>query len=935
MLSKIGKILSSFSKEESILKKYKKIAKQVLLKINEIENQSIDKILDYSNSSVLTDKLAAICVASELKLGLKPFEVQIIGVLALIHNDFIEMKTGEGKTLVAGLASCFLALNNKTVYVVTVNDYLAERDLNELKPLFETFNISNAFISNDLSPMEKSASYKSSILYGTNSTFAFDYLKDNLTMNKFEVCQNNMDCVIIDEADSILIDEARTPLIISGPSKYNEEFFIKSFNAAKLLLKEDYELDKENQNVSLTVNGVSHIEKILNIENLYTSNNSKMAHQIQQSLKSIYALRKDVDYMVIDGEVKIIDEYNGRILKDTRYGSGLHQAIEIKENVEIKEENENLAQITYQNYFNLFKHLCGMSGTLKTEKKEFQDIYKKLIIGIPTNKKLTRIDHNDKLFVDEKDKLTYLKKIVKELNEKKIPILIGTLHIEQSEKISKLLSEEGIKHNMLNAKNHLNEAETIQNAGKLGNVTIATNMAGRGVDIKPTQEVLDMGGLYILGFERYQNRRIDNQLIGRAGRQGNSGSSQFLLSLDDEILTFSKDNFLYHKLKEEIEQDTDGVELDLLTKIVSKQQQKIENINFDVRKNMYKYTNILSQQRNNFYEMRHSILELEENDFEPLNNKILNYIKDIYNEKCICNQTDIQCLENNYGLKINIKEEDNLQDKIYEYIKNKIEKEPFIEYELKNIFLENMDSNWREFLNLAELKRKGIHHKQMTNKDPLIEYQLELEKMFNEFINKVKIDIINNIYNYESIEQNPDIEQNDVLFNSINEIQNNFSTFINYIKDTDDNMINLVDDYLKDILRGFIFQDTTVKNNDFNNLRDFFDLDEEELNTKVRDIDNYEESKENLRILILNKIIYRIKIYEDNSNELIKSIILHFTYENIEKFNNELSKILENNIEDKTLEKIEELYFYYNLNIQFDILGNLSYLELEKIEKEN
>lgn len=945
MLKTISNALEKFSTEHKLLKKYEKQADKILKKIDELENSSDDKLKDiYENNKQnmdITEAMAVICIAAKKTLDLTPYKVQIIGALGIFNNNFIEMKTGEGKTLVATLASVLIALKYKKLFIVTVNDYLAERDEQQMKPIFEFFEITTNVVKTDSEIDEKDEIYGSNIIYGTNSTFAFDYLKDNLTMNMHEIFQSDLSFAIVDEADSILIDEARTPLIISGPAEHNEEFFFKSFYVASQLEKAHYEIDLENKSVLFTEEGIQKIEELLNISNLYINENSALAHQIQQSLKAIYTLRKDVDYVISEeNEVKIVDEFNGRILKDTRFGGGLHQAIEVKEGIEIKEENENLAQITYQNYFNMFDNLAGMSGTISTEKKEFKEIYDKFIITIPTNLPIQRKDENDKLFVTVDDKLTYLVERVKEKHQAGMPILIGTLHIEQSEKIAKELEKIGYRFNMLNAKNHFNEAEIIKNAGNKKAITIATNMAGRGVDIKLSQEVLDLGGLYVLGFERYQNRRIDNQLIGRSGRQGNPGETEFLLSLEDEILAFSSNNFLYEKLKKEIEDSDEVVSLDLLTAIVQKQQKKIEGLHFEGRKSMHKYNIILSKQRELIYRMRKEILNIEEDEFSVLEDKVFTYIDEVINKvnlntnsenefkKDVLKQLEIDLSdEKDFNLK-----EFDLKEYIYQKIQKNLSQDTILKYDTKNIFLENLDRNWRTFLNKAESIKSGAHHRGLSQKDPLIEYQLELEKRFNYLILTIKKDILKEIFLFEEIEHKFEDKDELVLSNTMKEIQDSFSLFIENIEKDIITPTELLQNFAEEIIDKVLFdkpyEQLQKDPSSFKEFSDFFQLKSSEIFSFFGE-NNMLESRTYVLELLLNKIFNNLNEISEDNDAVIKSVIMHFTFQNINFFNEELHKILGDYIDNSTYNRIENLFVMTHLHIKFDSLGNLISLKKE------
>jgi len=911
----ISNFIKGFSIEEKHLKSYKNQSEDILKIIEEYKDLRQTDLIHKYEAGNPNEVMAAICVSANNSLNLNPYQVQIMGMLAIINGKFIEMKTGEGKSLVAALSSLYNAKDGNT-YIVTVNEYLAQRDAEELKPLYEYLNVKSGYVSNEMEIETKVLNYKARILYGTNNTFAFDYLKDNLTYNPNEVCQNKLDSVIIDEADSILIDEARTPLIISGSAEHNVEFFLKSYSVAKRIKSEHFKIDMENKSIVFNNSAFSYIEELLGISNLYTNGNFQYSHQILQSLKAIHTMRKDVDYIISDGKIKIIDEFNGRILPDTRFGNGLHQAIEAKEGVEIKEENENLAQTTYQNYFNLFKKKSGMSGTLISERKEFLEIYNSLIIEIPTNRKISRIDHNDKLFVATDDKIDFLIKEIQRINKEGRPILIGTLHIKQSDDIANELSKLGLKYNLLNAKQHEQEAEIIINAGLKGSITIATNMAGRGVDIKIKKDILELGGLYVIGFERYQNRRVDNQLKGRSGRQGNSGDSVFLLSLDDEILTFSKDNFLYKKLKSEIENEDAGVSLDLLNNIVKKQQTKIENIYFDSRKDMFKYNKIISDQRDSIYQIRKEILFTDIDNTETFENKIENYILDIEKKKT----------------KIEISKEFNEKtiSEIKENIFTKIgEEDTVLRFDIKNIFLETIDRNWRLHLQDSENIKQGNHHKARSNKDPLIEYQLEMAKQYQNLIFNIKYELVQELFYYDNSIAYEELTGNDILANTnpileniIQEINTSFNTFIEVIEKSDDSYNRVIQSFTSEVVSHF------VQNSE--------DLDEAVVELSsifVISIPNIlEDGNEitNISKYIYSQITNNLVNFPDEAKVgIFKDISLHFIFDELKEIKEKIDHIYNlKEITENNYKELEYAFILSNFNIKVNVLNNLINVEM-------
>ncbi len=583
-----------------------------------------EKTLD----DVLVDSFAITREAGKRVLGMRHFDVQLIGGMVLHEGRIAEMKTGEGKTLVATLPVVLNAMNGLGVHVVTVNDYLAERDGTQMSALYAFLGYTTGIIlEGGYNPADKRFQYGCDITYGTNNEFGFDYLRDNMTYSREHMVQRGHEFVIVDEVDSILIDEARTPLIISGPTNRALENYTRADAVAKALVRDEhFTVDEKDRLVLITEEGIARAEELFGVDNLYSIENSGLSHYLDQSLKANYIFERDVDYVVRDNQVVIVDEFTGRLSEGRRYSEGLHQALEAKEGVVIKEETQTLADITYQNYFRMYKKIGGMTGTAQTEATEFAQIYSLDVISIPTNVPVMRKDLNDLIYKTESEKFAAVIAKVKELHAKGQPILIGTASIEKSEKLHQLIKAEKIPHTVLNAKNHAQEGEIIKHAGEKGAVTIATNMAGRGVDIKIDDEIKALGGLYIIGTERHENRRIDNQLRGRAGRQGDPGTSQFYLSLEDNLLRI----FGSDKIKAIMErlgvEDGEYIESTMVTRAVEKAQKKVENMHFEGRKHIVEYDDVANEQRKIVYRFRGELLDPEYNIGDKIDANRAEYI---------------------------------------------------------------------------------------------------------------------------------------------------------------------------------------------------------------------------------------------------------------------------------------------------------------------
>ncbi|HGZ70101.1 MAG TPA: preprotein translocase subunit SecA [Nitratifractor sp.] len=749
-----------------------------------------------SLNEVLNDSFAITREASKRVLGMRHYDVQLIGGMVLHEGNIAEMKTGEGKTLVATLAIVLNAMVGKGVHLVTVNDYLAKRDAQEMGKLYEFLGYSTGCITSEIhDDFERKAEYSADITYGTNNEFGFDYLRDNMKSNKEEKVQREHYYAIVDEVDSILIDEARTPLIISGPTQRDQNHYITANNVALQLERGkelpakagedkkttgDFVVDEKNKQVVLTEQGLEKAEDLFGAGNLYDLDNAILAHHLDQALKANYLFEKDVDYVVRGGEVVIVDEFTGRLSEGRRYSEGLHQALEAKEGVEIKEESQTLAEVTYQNYFRLYKKLAGMTGTAQTEATEFSEIYGLDVVSIPTNVPVARDDKNDLIFNTEEEKLDAVVNRVKELHEKGQPILIGTASIEKSELIHKRLKREKIPHNVLNAKNHEQEAEIIVNAGVHGGVTVATNMAGRGVDIKLSDEIKELGGLAILGTERHESRRIDNQLRGRSGRQGDPGESQFFLSLDDNLLRIFGGDKIRNIMNRIGVQKGEYIDSKLVTRSVESAQKKVESLHYESRKHLLEYDDVANYQRKAIYKFRDELIEpeydigakIKENraeviDFLLQDCEIIEGLpSEDYDLDCL-----IKAVAEVSGVELpkeilESKEPQEIKEQLIEILENLYEekmkdfdKEQRAEVE-KLIYLQTLDNLWRDHLYEMDTLKTGVGLRGYNQKDPLTEYKQESYRLFTELIKKVKIESIKFIHRVEfNFEEEPQTQE--------------------------------------------------------------------------------------------------------------------------------------------------------------------------------
>jgi preprotein translocase subunit SecA len=728
---------------------------------------------------------AAVREAAKRSLGLRPFDVQLMGAIVLHEGDIAEMKTGEGKTLVATMPLYLNALVADGVHLVTVNDYLAKRDAEWMGPVYEKLGMRASYIRNMMPFDERKEAYEADIIYGTNSEFGFDYLRDNMATALEGTVQRSHAYAIVDEVDSILVDEARTPLIISGEPEtaaktyYDFARVVRGLTGvqAKFVPKgmpkpeddADYEYDEKFKTVSPRESAIEVVERALGIENLYAPQNAQLVNHLVQALKAESLYQRDVDYVIQDGEVKIVDEFTGRIMEGRRWSEGLHQAVEAKEGVAIKEEHVTLATITLQNYFRLYEKLAGMTGTAKTEEKEFQEIYDLSVVEIPTNVPVVRDDQDDFIYKTKEAKYDAVIEDIKERHEEGQPVLVGTISVEVSEHLSQLLTRQGIPHNVLNAKQHEREAEIIKDAGEPGAVTIATNMAGRGVDIKLGEGVRELGGLYVLGTERHEARRIDNQLRGRSGRQGDPGESRFYLSAQDDLVRLFAGDRIYKIMDRFNLPDDEPMERKILSNQIENAQKKVEEQNFVSRKNVLKYDDVMNVQRMVIYEQRSRVLEGEDlsediKDWvdELIERTVVQHTSSEYQEDWDLNSlfAELQAI---YDPDLDPSEfeidstttQDELvaefQDdarEVYQDKEQELGSELMREIE-RFLILQVVDTRWREHLDSMEYLRDGIHLRAMAQKDPLVEYRSEGHAMFEELGQIIREEVVRYLFHVE------------------------------------------------------------------------------------------------------------------------------------------------------------------------------------------
>ena len=796
--------------------------KPIIVKINELEKNFLNfSAEDFKRKTeelkknvkegrkleeILPEAFAVVREAARQTLGERHFDVQLMGGVVMHHGGIAEMKTGEGKTLVSTLPSYLNSLDGNGVHVVTVNDYLAKRDSEWMGKIYKHLGISTGCITNDLDDIGRKKNYNSDITYATNNELGFDYLRDNMKYDLSEMVQKKRNFCIVDEVDSILIDESRTPLIISGgiEDKSNQYFLANRF--VQNLEKKDFELDEKNKNAILTDMGIDKIEKmserngILKNNNFYDPQNLNLVHHINQALKANFLFNRDTDYILRDDRVQIIDEFTGRVLEGRRFSDGLHQAIEAKENVDIQKENQTLASITYQNYFRLYKKLSGMTGTAMTESEEFFDIYKLKVITIPTNQNMIRKDFNDQIFRTDEEKNNAILAKVDECHKKGQPVLVGTTSIEKSEKISKLLIKKKLDHNVLNAKHHEDEAKIIAEAGKIGMITIATNMAGRGTDIQlggnknilekessninkeidvikaDKEKVKNSGGLCIVGTERHESRRIDNQLRGRSGRQGDPGSSIFFISLEDDLMRIFGAKSIDGMLKKLGLKKGESINHPWINKAMERAQQKVESRNFEIRKTLLKFDSVMNDQRQVIFGQRLEIMKSK--DISSMINSFFNEV--VKNSIDILgkfkNDNDIKSFSSGmrsyYGNVFNDKEIESFSMKsvnsfekelIDSFKKKKEERVKILgkkendEIE-KKIFLQLLDFLWRSHLQYLEHLRQVIGFRSYGQKDPLLEFRKEAFKLFEDLLSRTKVETIKFLFNLNIVIENKEVE---------------------------------------------------------------------------------------------------------------------------------------------------------------------------------
>ena len=716
---------------------------------------------------ILPEAFAVVREASRRILGMRHFDVQMMGGICLHEGKIAEMRTGEGKTLVATLPTYLNALTGKGVHIVTVNDYLAKRDSIEMGRLYNFLGLSVGLVRHDMDFPERKYAYSCDITFGTNNEFGFDYLRDNMVVDMKQMVQRELNYAIVDEVDSILVDEARTPLIISGPGTKPTETYVRMAKAVNVLQEGvDYTVDEKAKTVAPADTAIPKIEKALGIKNMYDPENMEMSHCFMAALRAKALMKRDRDYVVKDGEIIIVDEFTGRLMQGRRYSDGLHQAIEAKEGLEVQRESQTLASITFQNYFRMYNKLSGMTGTAKTEEDEFLKIYKLPVIVIPTNRPIARIDHPDVIYKTKRAKYKAVANDVEAIHQKGQPVLIGTTSITQSEELSRILSQRDIPHNVLNAKFHEQEAEIIADAGQKSAVTIATNMAGRGTDIKLGEGVPELGGLFIVGTERHESRRIDNQLRGRAGRQGDPGESRFYLSLEDDLLRlFGSDNIAHIMDRLGMGED-DPIEHKLITRSIENAQKKVEGRNFDMRKHVLEYDDVMNQQREVIYGERRKVLlgdNLREHILGMLGGIIEAQMNQYANEKLYPEEWSLENLitdaEGIYAPKGRMKLEeleDMSRDELQDFL-TQVAEESYTQREQlfgqdnmreleKVIMLRVVDNRWMEHLDRMDMLREGIGLLAYGQRQPLVEYKIRGHEMFNQMIASIQNDIASLIF---------------------------------------------------------------------------------------------------------------------------------------------------------------------------------------------
>ncbi|WEB82012.1 preprotein translocase subunit SecA [Vagococcus lutrae] len=786
----LKKIIESDKRE---LKRLEKIADQIESYATAMEQLTDDQLKDKTNEfkeryqkgetldELLPEAFATVREAARRVLGLYPYRVQMMGGVVLHDGNISEMKTGEGKTLTATMPVYLNAISGEGVHVVTVNEYLATRDASEMGELYNFLGLSVGLNLNSRSTDEKRAAYACDITYSTNNELGFDYLRDNMVVYKEQMVQRPLNFAVVDEVDSILIDEARTPLIISGQAEKSTALYNRADSFIKRLIEEeDYKIDVQSKTIALTEQGISKAEETFGLENLYDVDNTALTHHLDNALRANYIMLRDIDYVVQEGKVMIVDQFTGRIMDGRRYSDGLHQAIEAKEGVEIEDETKTMANITFQNYFRMYKKLAGMTGTAKTEEEEFREIYNMEVIQIPTNRPIQRDDRPDLLYPTMESKFKAVVADIKERHRKGQPVLVGTVAVETSEYLSQLLNKEKIPHEVLNAKNHFKEAEIILNAGQKGAVTIATNMAGRGTDIKLGFGVVELGGLAVIGTERHESRRIDNQLRGRSGRQGDPGVTQFYLSLEDDLMRrFGSDRVKALLEKMKVEEEDAVIQSKMLSKQVEGAQRRVEGNNYDTRKNILQYDDVMREQREVIYGQRYQIISAEE-DLTPV---LMSMMKRTIHRN-VADHTQLEetkdwnlegivdfahaCLlpENALSVeeltgKTREEIESLLMDKTKELYQEKITHlngpEQLLEFQ-KVVILRVVDTKWTDHIDAMDQLRESIGLRAYGQNNPLVEYQQEGYEMFNAMVAMIDYDVTR-LFMKAQIRQNVQREQ--------------------------------------------------------------------------------------------------------------------------------------------------------------------------------
>ena len=807
-----GKLATELNKKvEEINSKEQELEKLSDEKIKQLFHELKNRVVEEDVYSIEVDAFALTREAAKRTLGQRHYDVQLFGGMVLLRNKIAEMKTGEGKTLVSTLPIALRALYGKGVHVVTVNDYLAKRDAEWMSPIYNFLGLEVGLIYANQDYEEKKAAYRKDITYGTNNEFGFDYLRDNMAQTKEQLTQGNLFYSVIDEVDSILVDEARTPLIISGRVEESTKWYVQFSKLVKgMKLDIHYEVEESKKQIHPTEVGIELVEQQLGIENLYEHSETNFIHYLTASLRAKAIYTKDVDYIVNDGQLQIVDEFTGRVLEGRRYSDGLHQALEAKEGLKIQDENQTLASITYQNYFRMYENLSGMTGTAKTEEDELIQIYNLEVVDIPTNVPVARDDKQDAVYKTSQAKINAVIQDIDERNKQGQPILLGTVSVESSEELSKALTNKGIKHSVLNAKNHEQEASIVAQAGRLGSVTVATNMAGRGVDIKlggnpeemallavknenkPLDEsilkaktdeytqqtideknkVLELGGLYVLGTERHESRRIDNQLRGRSGRQGDPGESRFYISLEDDLMRRFQGERIQSIMDKLNLPDEERIEQNMVTKSIERAQAQVESLNFEIRKNVLKFDQVLNQQREVIYKWRRNLL---------VSDDISEMIKDWFGDIKESLSNNIESYKKSYESleQFEILVNDELSEFLSEEKKkevlsgNKIDDSLDVALNLDNLFNKNelkdtenfwnlaraaalsfIDQTWKNHLSEMDYLRSGIGLRAMGQRDPLVEYQKEGYDLFEDLIFSVKSSVVRLLLNFDGVNEN-------------------------------------------------------------------------------------------------------------------------------------------------------------------------------------